>query len=69
MLDIIAYTASAIILVSFTMKDILLLRTLNTIGALMFLYYSTMKHDAPVMFINGAIVIINLFYIYKLTRK
>jgi hypothetical protein len=69
MLDIIAYSASVIILISFTMKDIIKLRILNTIGALMFLYYSTMKHDAPVMFINGAIAIINLFYIYKLTRK
>jgi len=68
-LSIIAYSASAIILISFTMKDIILLRTLNTIGALMILYYSTIKHDVPVMFINGAIAIINLVYIYKLTRK
>ena len=59
-LSIIAYAASVVILVSFTMKDMIVLRTLNTIGALMFLYYSTMKHDVPVMFINGSIAIINL---------
>lgn len=68
-LSIIAYAASIIILISFTMKDMIVLRTLNAIGALMFLYYSTMKHDVPVMFINGAIAVINIVYIYKTKRK
>jgi hypothetical protein len=68
-LPLIAYTASGFILVSFLMKDMIVLRTLNTIGALMFLYYAYYKNDTPIMFINGTIAVINLVYIYKLTRK
>ena len=67
-MEIIAYIASAFILVSFTLKDQLRLRIFNSIGALIFIYYSLYKNDYPVVFINTSIVIINLFYIIKNTK-
>ena len=65
MLNIIAYIASGFILFSFTLKDQLKLRFFNSIGAALFIYYSLSKNDYPVVFINSAIVLINIFYIIK----
>jgi len=67
-MEIIAYIASAFILFSFTLKDQLKLRIFNSIGALIFIYYSLYKNDYPVVFINSSIVVINLFYIIKNTK-
>ena len=67
-MEIIAYIASSFILVSFTLKDQLRLRIFNSIGALIFIYYSLYKNDYPVVFINTSIVVINLFYIIKNTK-
>jgi hypothetical protein len=64
-LNRIAYIATAFILFSFTLKDQKRLRIFNSIGAVLFIYYSYMKADYPVVFINSAIVLINLFYIFK----
>ena len=64
-MEIVAYIASAFILFSFTLKDQVKLRIFNTIGAAIFIYYSVYKNDYPVVFINSAIVVINLFYIVK----
>jgi hypothetical protein len=64
-LNAIAYIASAFILFSFTLKDTIKLRTFNSIGAGLFVYYSFMKSDYPVVFINTAIIAINLYFIVK----
>jgi hypothetical protein len=48
-----------------TLKDQLKLRFFNSIGAALFIYYSLSKNDYPVVFINSAIVLINIFYIIK----
>jgi hypothetical protein len=63
MLNTIAYIASAFILFSFTLNDQKKLRIFNSIGAILFIFYSYMKADYPVVFINTAIVVINLYYI------
>lgn len=63
MLNLIAYIASAFILISFTLKEPKKLRIVNSIGALLFIFYSYMKADYPVVFMNSAIVLINLYYI------
>jgi hypothetical protein len=64
-LSSIAYIASAFILFSFTMKDQIKLRIFNSIGAALFVYYSLMRLDYPVVFINVSVIIINLYFIIK----
>jgi hypothetical protein len=64
-LTAIAYIASAFILFSFTLKDQIKLRMFNSVGAALFIYYSVMKSDYPVVFINSAIICINLYFIIK----
>ena len=68
MIDLIAYIGSAFILVSFMLKNQIKLRILNSIGALIFIYYSVYKEDYPVIFINSSIVIINIIYVIKNTK-
>ncbi len=68
-LPYIGYVASAIVLLSFVPKDIILIRTLSLIGALIFTFYCAAKNDFILCFLNMAISFINLFHLYKLTTK
>lgn len=64
-MEILAYFASVIILISFMVKDIVLLRLLNTIGCLIFFIYSHYHGRYPLMFLNFMVILVNLVYIYK----
>ena len=64
-MEIMAYFASVIVLISFIVKDIILLRLLNTLGCLLFLTYSTYHERYPLVFLNFMVIVVNLFYIYK----
>lgn len=68
-IQIIGYIASVVVLLSFVSKDIILIRTLSMIGALIFTFYCAVKHDAILCFLNMTIAIINLVHLYKLTNK
>ena len=59
------YAASAAVLISFLMKSIRILRTINTIGCLLFIAYGIFITSIPVIITNTAIVIINLYYLLK----
>jgi hypothetical protein len=67
--QIIGYVATAFVLFSFVSKDIILIRTLSLIGALIFTFYCAAKNDAILCFVNLAIAGINMFHLYKLTRN
>lgn len=64
-MEIMAYCASVIILISFIVKDVILLRLLNTIGCVLFLIYSTYHGRTPLVFLNFMVIVVNLIYIYK----
>lgn len=64
--DLIGYTASIIILVSFIMKDIKTLRIVGSIGATFFVAYGVLLNFAiPLIITNVAIVVINIYYLLK----
>ena len=67
--QIIGYVATAFVLFSFVSKDIILIRTLSLIGALIFTAYCALKNDAILCFVNLAIAGINMFHLYKLTKN
>jgi hypothetical protein len=66
----IGYVASLAVLISFTMKDLTKLRTINGVGCLLFVTYGclmpTLRVGLPIIITNLAIFGIN---IYHLTRK
>jgi hypothetical protein len=64
--EIIGYVASAIVLISFLMKDMNILRTVNSIGAGVFIVYGCLlDFSIPIIFTNFAIGCINIFYIIR----
>jgi len=64
-MEILAYFASVIVLKSFIVKDIVLLRLLNVIGCILFITYSHYHGRYPLVFLNFMVIIVNLVYIYK----
>ena len=64
-MEIMAYIASVIVLISFMVKDVILLRLLNTIGCILFIFYSSYHERYPLVFLNFMVIVVNLVYIYK----
>ena len=68
--EIVGYIASLVVLISFLMKDIKLLRIVNTVGCSIFIIYGfLLNYSYPIIITNIAIVIINLVFLYKLIRN
>ncbi|MEJ6583193.1 MAG: uroporphyrinogen decarboxylase [Crocinitomicaceae bacterium] len=61
--EYIGYFASAVLLVSFTMKKMTTLRIINTIGCGFFILYGLLIGSFPVIITNVAICLINLYYL------
>lgn len=67
MISLIGYVASGIVLISFLMRDIKVLRIINTIGCAGFISYGMMLDPIawPIIITNAAIVAINVFYLSR----
>lgn len=64
--EIIGYIASLGVLLSFLMKNIKALRIVNTCACAVFIVYGLLlEYSIPIILTNGAIVIINLVYLFK----
>ncbi len=68
-LEIFGYAASLIILVSILMNSIVRLRVINLIGSTMFSIYGFMIHSIPVAFVNGAIALVNIYYLGRMITE
>ncbi len=66
LVDLFGYLSSIVILISLTMSSIVKLRWINMVGAGMFTIYGLMLKSVPTAFLNFGIVIIDLYYLYKL---
>lgn len=64
--EITGYLASAVVLISFLMKNIRTLRIVNTIGCALFVVYGILlEYSFPIIVTNTAIIFINLYFLYK----
>lgn len=68
-LDFFGYLSSVIILISLTMSSIIKLRVINTFGSLLFTIYGFIVGSIPTAFLNLGIVVINIYYLYKILKK
>lgn len=64
--EIIGYIASVLVAVSLMMSKIVKLRVVNMIGAAIFSLYGILIGSIPVAGMNGFIVLINVYYLYKM---
>ena len=60
----VGYIATLVLLTSFTMKRLKLLRIINSIACLLFVLYGIMLSNAwPIIISNAAIFTINFYYL------
>ena len=68
--EVIGYAASLVVLISFLMKDIKLLRLINTTGCALFVVYGILlNYSWPIIVTNVAIVCINIFFLIRLLQS
>tara|TARA_B100001093_G_scaffold134042_1_gene126659 strand:- start:127 stop:351 length:225 start_codon:yes stop_codon:yes gene_type:complete len=67
-LDIIGWVASAFVILSFLINDMLRLRFVNLVGASLWLAYGVVDLSSSIIFLNIVIVSIQIFKIYHLYR-
>ncbi|UGU17007.1 uroporphyrinogen decarboxylase [Sinomicrobium kalidii] len=65
----IGYAASLGVLLSFLMRDITTLRTVNSIGCFLFVIYGVMLPSIPVIITNLAILGVNIYFIFFKRKK
>ncbi len=68
-IELIGYAASLFVLLSFVMKKIGTLRTVNIIGCSFFIAYGILINSWPIIITNVAIVFVNGFYLIKYLRS
>lgn len=66
--ELIGYAGSALIVVSLMMQSLLRLRIVNLAGAAVFALYGVLIGAPPVWVVNGAIVLIDLWYLRRMLR-
>jgi len=65
----IGYAASVIIALSMTMNSIVKFRWINLVGAITFSTYGFLIGALPVGFLNGFIVAVDIYYLFKIYSK
>ncbi|WP_445957197.1 uroporphyrinogen decarboxylase [Yeosuana sp.] len=67
--EYIGYLASFMVLLSFTMKDVVKLRVVNMIGCILFVIYGflmpTFRIGLPIIIANAAIFSVNVYYLLQ----
>ncbi len=66
--EIVGYVGSFLVALSLSMKNIRLLRRINLIGAGTFATYGVLIGAIPVVILNGFIVLIDIYYLYKMYK-
>jgi len=68
-IEYVGYIASGIVLFSFLMGNIFVLRIINTIGCGFFIFYGILLGSIPIILTNSAIVLINAYYLFLKNNK
>lgn len=62
------YLGSTLVLVSFLMASVFKLRIVNSIGSVIFTIYAFIIHSYPTAIMNACLVLINIYYLVKMSR-
>ncbi|MBQ7828950.1 MAG: YgjV family protein [Clostridia bacterium] len=67
--ELIGYTASALVLVSFLMKDVRTIRLVNIFGAIFFVVYGVLTKTWATATMNVALIAVHSYFLIKMRRK
>ncbi len=68
-LELFGYLGSILVLVSMLMTSVVRLRVINLIGSAVFTVYAILIRSYPTAFLNGCLVIVNIWQLLKLQKK
>lgn len=68
-IEVIGYIGMALVLGSFLMKKVHLIRLVNVCGAILSLIYGIFTRTWPTAVLNGALIIINCIYLFLFLHK
>lgn len=68
-IETIGLLASILVATSLLMSSIVKLRWFNTIGAIAFVAYGVLISSLSVALVNGFIIVINIYYLVKMSRQ
>ena len=68
-LEMVGYLGSVLVAISLTMRSLVRLRAINSIGCLVFVVYGILIRAYPVAVLNGFIFCINGFYLIRMFRQ
>jgi hypothetical protein len=64
-IEIFGYCASALVVLSMTMKDVWMLRLLNSVACSAFVAYGVLINSYPVIIMNAIVIGINVYKMYQ----
>lgn len=67
-IKIIGFIATIVTIISFTFKDILTIRLVNTLGSFVWLVYGFYTKDHPIILVNLSVIIIQIWGIFFLVK-
>lgn len=67
--ELIGYAGSLLVAISLMMKSLVRLRLINLAGAVFFVVYGLLIGAVPVAFLNGLIVCVNLYNLWRMWRQ
>ncbi len=68
-MEIMAYIGSVIVFTSFCVKSVKLLRILNNIGCLIFLFYAIYHGRIPLILLNSMVILVNIYHLWLDNKK
>ena len=69
LLELFGYLGTALVLLSFIMRDIKWLRIVNISGSVISMTYALIINTMPVAVLNGSLILINAVQLARLLRK
>ena len=69
LLEIFGYVGTALVLLSFTMRDIKWLRKINIVGSAISMTYALIMNTMPVVVLNGSLILINGIQLARILRR
>jgi len=68
-LEVISWIATGVIIVSFLINDILWLRAVSMVGAILWCVYAVFTNQPSLYFLNGVLIVIQIWKILGLMKN
>ena len=68
-IELLGWVATGVTLISMMVKDMKLLRGINSMGCILWICYGVLKGDVPIIVVNSTILSIHIVSLIRYIRK